>query len=155
MSDTFQSNAQPLARYISHKRVGDFIFFSGVIAVDPVFKKVITGFDDLPEDIALKIGKTNELSVDIKQQKILSQSWYILDYIEQTIQTMGGEMKDVFKLVQYFTNLDHFPLYSTVRNQFYPKNPPISTIVEVKAMLPNAEIVIEIEATAYLPLSSK
>lgn len=153
MPKEFETNATPLAKYTSYKCVGDFIFFSGVIAVDPEKKKVILGFDDLPENIALKIGKTHEYSVDIKQERILSQSWYILNYIEKNIQALGGEMKDVFKLVQYFTNLDHFPLYSKVRNQFYLDHAPLSTIVEVKAMLPNSDIVIEVEATAYLPRS--
>ena len=30
--------------------------------------------------------------------------------------------------------------------------PPASTVVEVSAMLPTADILIEVEATAYLPL---
>lgn len=147
------SNAKPLARYLTSKRVGDFIFFSGVIAVDPEAKKIIQSFSDIPSEVAYQICKTGEFSVDIKQEKILSQSWYILDFIEKTIQEHGGELKDVFKLVQYFTDLNHFPLYSKVRNQFFTEEPPISTVVEVKAMLPSSDIVIEVEATAYLPLT--
>lgn len=147
------SNAQgaPLARYAASKRVGDFIFMSGVIAVDPAAKKIIRGFSDIPTEIADGIGRTGEFSVDIKQEVILAQSWYVLDAIRQHIEREGGDMKHVFKLVQYFKNLDHFPLYSRVRNQFFPDEPPISTIVEVSAMLPSEDIVIEVEATAYLP----
>lgn len=141
----------PLARYAASKRVGDFIFMSGVIAVDPAQKKIIRGFDDIPLEVANKIGRTGEFSVDIKQEAILAQSWYVLDAIRQHIEREGGEMKDVFKLVQYFKNLDHFPLYSSVRNQFFPGEPPISTIVEVSGMLPSDAIVIEVEATAYSP----
>jgi enamine deaminase RidA (YjgF/YER057c/UK114 family) len=151
MQQHFENHALPLARYISHQRIGDFIFFSGVIAVDPIHKKIIQSFDDLPEDVALKLGKTGEFSVDIRQEKILSQSWYVLDFIEQRMLALGGSMQDVFKLVQYFKNLDHFPLYSKVRNQFYPTTTPVSTVVEVSAMLPTDEIIIEVEATAYLP----
>jgi len=61
----------------------------------------------------------------------------------------GG--RDVFKLVQYFRNLDHFPHYSRVRKLFFSGEPPASTVVEVSAMLPSADILIEVEATAYLP----
>lgn len=150
MQPDFQTNAQPLARYLKHKRIGDFVFFSGVIAVDPAQKKIITGFDDLSEEVALKLGKTGEFSVDFKQERILSQSWYVLASIEEQIQSLGGSMRDVFKLVQYFRDLEHFPLYSKVRNQFYPEAAPISTVVEVSAMLPSPEIVIEVEATAFL-----
>lgn len=147
------SNAQgaPLARYAASKRIGDFIFMSGVIAVNPAHQKIVCGFNDIPAETADQIGRTGEFSVDIKQEAILAQSWYVLDVIRQHIEREGGEMKDVFKLVQYFKNLDHFPLYSRVRNQFFPAEPPISTIVEVSGMLPSDAIVIEVEATAYLP----
>ena len=72
--------------------------------------------------------------------------------IRQIIEREGGQMSDVFKLVQYFRNLDHFPAYSQVRRQFFPGEPPVSTVVEVSAMLPTDDILIEVEATAYLPL---
>jgi len=54
--------------------------------------------------------------------------------------------------VQYFRNLDHFPHYSRVRKLFFTGEPPASTVVEVSAMLPTADILIEVEATAYLPI---
>lgn len=149
-TDTHDKGA-PLARYAASKRMGDFIFMSGVIAVDPAQQKIIRGFADIPTEAADQIGRTGEFSVDIKQEAILAQSWYVLDAIRQHIEREGGQMQHVFKLVQYFKNLDHFPLYSRVRNQFFPDEPPISTIVEVSAMLPSEDIVIEVEATAYLP----
>lgn len=61
-------------------------------------------------------------------------------------------MSDVFKLVQYFKNLDHFPRYGRVRKLFFPDQLPVSTVVEVSAMLPTTDILIEVEATAWLPL---
>ncbi|MGE6607036.1 RidA family protein [Halomonas sp. NPDC076908] len=142
----------PLARYAASKRVGDFIFLSGVIAVDPTRHLVISSFDDIPGEVADKIGRTGEFSSDIKKGAILSQSWYVLDSIQHIIEREGGQMSDVFKLVQYFRNLDHFPYYSQVRALFFPDTPPISTIVEVSAMLPNEKVLVEVEATAYLPL---
>ncbi|WP_417697765.1 RidA family protein [Psychromonas sp.] len=155
--NTNQKNAgqgAPLARYAATKRVGDFIFFSGVIAVNPKKKIIVQGFDDIPAEVADAIGRTGQFSADFKQQAILSQSWYVLNSIRQHIEQQGGKMSDVFKLVQYFKNLDHFPLFSQVRDQFFPGEPPISTIVEVSAMLPSEDILIEVEATAYLPLTS-
>jgi len=155
MTDQSKVNTQgaPLARYAASKRVGDFIFMSGVIAVDPTRQIIVKGFNDIPADIADSIGRTGEFSSDIKQEAILAQSWYVLDAIRQHIEREGGQMSDVFKLVQYFKNLDNFPLYSKVRNQFFPDEAPISTIVEVSGMLPSEDIIIEVEATAYLPLS--
>lgn len=145
----------PLARYSASRRVGDFLFLSGVIAVDPARGVIINSFDDIPADVADSLGRTGEFSSDIKLGPILAQSWYVLNAIKGIIEREGGQMSHVFKLVQYFKNLDHFPLYSQVRRQFFPGEPPISTIVQVSAMLPSEEILIEVEATAYLPPSGK
>ena len=144
--------AQPLARYAAWRRAGDFVFLSGVIAVDPQAGKIIQGYKDIPTESAQQIGQTGEFSSDFKEGPILAQSWYVLNSIKNTVESAGGQMSDVFKLVQYFKNLDHFPLYSRVRKQFFPGDPPASTVVEVSAMLPSADILIEVEATVWLPL---
>ncbi len=143
--------AKPLARYAAFKRVGDFVFLSGIIAVDPARAKIITGFADLPPEVRKPLGETGEFSVDIRQGPILAQSWYVFDRIRATIETAGGSMKNVFKLVQYFKDLDDYPLFNRVRTTFFPDDPPVSTVVQVSAMLPSPEILVEVEATAYLP----
>lgn len=144
--------AQPLARYAAWRRAGDYVFLSGVIAVDPQQGKIIQSYADIPSDAALQIGQTGEFSTDFKEGTILAQSWYVLNSIRNTVESAGGQMSDVFKLVQYFKNLDHFPLYSRVRKQFFPGEPPVSTVVEVSGMLPSPDILIEVEATLWLPL---
>jgi enamine deaminase RidA (YjgF/YER057c/UK114 family) len=60
-------------------------------------------------------------------------------------------MDDVVKLVQYFRDIRQYPAYNRVRGLFYPSEPPVSTVVEVSRFLPGDALVIEIEATAYLP----
>lgn len=144
--------AQPLARYAAWRRAGDFIFLSGVIAVEPAQQKIVRGFADIPDEAAELIGRTGEFSSDYKDGPILAQSWFVLDRIRLTIEAAGGQISDVFKLVQYFKCLDDFPRYSRVRRLFFPGEPPASTVVEVSGMLPSPDIVIEVEATAYLPL---
>ena len=144
--------AQPLARYAAWRRAGDFVFLSGVIAVDPQAGKIVLGYKDIPTDAAVQIGQTGEFSTDYKEGPILAQSWYVLNSIKHTAECAGGQLSDVVKLVQYFRNLDHFPLYSRVRKQFFPGDPPVSTVVEVSAMLPSPDILIEVEATMWLPI---
>ena len=144
--------AQPLARYAAWRRAGDFVFLSGVIAVDPQAGKIVQGYKDVPTDAAVQIGQTGEFSTDYKEGPILAQSWYVLNSIKNTAESAGGQLSDVVKLVQYFRNLDHFPLYSRVRKQFFPGDPPVSTVVEVSAMLPSPDILIEVEATMWLPI---
>ena len=144
--------AQPLARYSAWRRAGDFVFLSGVIAVDPASATIVKGYADIPAAARALLGETGEFSTDVREGPILAQSWFVLDRIRSTVEAAGGQMGDVFKLVQYFRNLDHFPQYSRVRNLFFPGEPPASTVVEVSAMLPTADILVEVEATAYLPL---
>ena len=151
MSATPSGIAQPLARYAAWRRAGDLVFLSGIIAVDPAAGRIVRGYADIPDDAATLIGRSGEFSSDIKEGPILAQSWHVLDAIRQTIEAAGGQMSDVVKLVQYFRNLDHFPQYSRVRKLFFPGEPPASTVVEVSAMLPTPEILIEVEATAWLP----
>lgn len=143
--------AQPLARYAAWRRAGDLILLSGVIAVDPAAGRIVRGYDDIPPEARQLIGQTGEFSSDVKEGPVLAQSWFVLDRIRATVEDAGGTMADVVKLVQYFRNLDHFPLYSRVRKLFFPGEPPSSTVVEVSAMLPTADILIEVEATAWVP----
>ncbi|MFM0618201.1 RidA family protein [Paraburkholderia nemoris] len=143
--------AKPLARYAPYKRKGDFIFLSGIIAVDPAAGKIVQGYDDVPHEVRGRIGMTGEFSVDIKEGPIRAQSWYVLDRIRATIEAAGGSMADVFKLVQYFRDLRDYPAYNRVRGMFFEGDPPVSTVVQVSAMLPDESILVEVEATAWLP----
>ena len=146
------STAQPLARYAAWRRAGDLVLLSGVIAVDPAARTIVKGYADIPPAARQLIGETGEFSTDMREGAILAQSWFVLDRIKATVEDAGGQMSDVIKLVQYFRFLDHFPLYSRVRKLFFPGAPPASTVVEVSRMLPADDIVIEVEATAYIPL---
>jgi 2-iminobutanoate/2-iminopropanoate deaminase len=142
---------KPLANYAAWRRAGDFIFLSGIIPVNPQTTLIVRGYDDIPAAAQQLLGRTGEFSTDIKEGPILAQSWYVLESIRTTIESAGGQMSDVIKLVQYFRNLDHFPHYSRVRKLFYPDTPPVSTVVQVSEMLPSPDVLIEVEATAWLP----
>jgi enamine deaminase RidA (YjgF/YER057c/UK114 family) len=144
-------SGQPLARYAAAKRIGDLVYFSGVIAVDAATRAVIERFEQLPPDVRAALGETGEMSVDVFQQPILVQSWVVLDRIRELAEQHGGTMDSVFKLVQYFTDLRDYPLYSRVRRLFYPGEPPVSTVVEVSGMLPSRQVRIEVEGTACIP----
>jgi enamine deaminase RidA (YjgF/YER057c/UK114 family) len=134
------------------KRIGDMVYMSGVIAVDPATRTVVQQFDQLPPEVRQQLGETGELSVDIFQAPVLVQSYFVLNRIRELAVEAGGGMGDVFKLVQYFTDLRDYPLYNRVRRLFYPGDPPVSTVVEVSGMLPSREVRIEVEATAFIPL---
>src|SRR5882724_10950688 len=124
------SIAQPLAKYSAWRRAGDFVFLSGVIAVDPASATIVKGYADIPQAARELLGETGEFSTDIKEGPILAQSWFVLDRIKSTLEAAGGQMDDVIKLVQYLRSLDHFPYYSRVRKLFFGGALPVSTVVE-------------------------
>ena len=149
------STGAPLANYLAAKRVGNMLYLSGVIAVDPAARKVITAYDDLPVEGRSQLQSlgyvTGQMSVDIFEAPAAAQSWFVLNRIKDIVEAEGAQMKDVFKLVQYFRDLRHYPAYNRVRGLFCPE-PVVSTVVEVTRMLPSDEVLIEVEATAFLPV---
>ncbi len=144
----------PLANYLAAKRVGNMLYLSGVIAVDPALRKVISSYTDLPLDAQTELQRlgynTGQMSVDIFEAPAAAQSWFVLNSIKSIVEAEGGQMQDVFKLVQYFRDLRHYPAFNRVRGLFCP-DPVVSTVVEVSRMLPSDEVLIEVEATAFLP----
>lgn len=147
------SAGQHLGSDLAVKRVGNLLFMSGVIAVDPTAQKVMTSYADLPPLARTSLRAlgydTGQLSVDILEAPIVVQSWFVLNRIRELAQEHGAAMNDVFKLVQYFRDLRHYPAYNRVRQLFCPHG-VVSTVVEVSAMLPSADVLIEVEATALL-----
>lgn len=106
------STGKPLANYLTAKRIGDTLYLSSVIAVDPGTRPVINAFEDLPAHaITQPRGPgyaTGQMSVDIFEAPAACQSWFMLKRIQAIVQVDGGQMRDVFKLVQYFRNLRSF-----------------------------------------------
>jgi enamine deaminase RidA (YjgF/YER057c/UK114 family) len=149
------SMGQPMARYAAAKRVGDFVFMSGVVAVDPATRRAVSSYDDIPEaarEALRSVGyATGQMSVDVFEAPIVAQSWFVLERIRQLAAEHGGTMDDVVKLVQYFRHLPHYAPFNRVRGLFYPGEPPVSTVVEVSRFLPGDEVLVEVEGTMYLP----
>lgn len=149
----------PMANYAAAKRVGDFVFMSGVVAVDPTRRLAVSSYDDIPETARAALRPlgyvTGQMSVDVYEAPIVAQSWFVLERIRQLAAEHGGTMADVVKLVQYFRDLRHYAPYNRVRGLFYPGEPPVSTVVEVSRFLPGDALLVEVEATAYLPLTHR
>jgi len=149
------STGTPMAHYAAARRVGDFVFMSGVVAVDPATRQAVTRYEDIPTEALAPLRQlgyvTGQMSVDVFEAPIVAQSWFVLERIRQIAEEHGGQMSDVVKLVQYFRQLPHYAAYNRVRGLFYPEEPPVSTVVEVSRFLPGDEVLIEVEATMYLP----
>jgi enamine deaminase RidA (YjgF/YER057c/UK114 family) len=150
------SIGKPLAHYAAYKRAGDYVFMSGVIAVDPAAQVVVTGYAQIPEAARQELAAlgyvTGQMSVDVFEAPIVAQSWFVLNRIREMARECGGGMQDVARLVQYFRDLRHYPDYNRVRGLFFAE-PVVSTVVEASRMLPSDAVLVEVEATLYLPRS--
>lgn len=146
---------KPMAHYAAARRAGDFVFVSGIVAVDPVRQAVVQGYGELPDHATQALRSigyvTGQMSVDIYEAPAVAQSWFVLERVRQVALEHGGSMTDVVKLVQYFRDLRHYPFYNRVRGLFYGDAPPVSTVVEVARFMPGDGALIEVEATLYLP----
>ena len=148
------SAGKPMANYAAARRAGDFVFVSGVVAVDPVRKAIVQSYDELPpqaQEALRGLGYvTGQMTVDLYEAPAVAQSWVVLDRIRQIAAEHGAQMEDVVKLVQYFRDLRHYPFYNRVRGLFYPGEPPASTVVEVSRFMPGDGALVEVEATIYV-----
>ncbi|HEV7751213.1 MAG TPA: RidA family protein [Baekduia sp.] len=140
----------PLARYAPYRRAGDLVYLAGIIAVDTVAGRTISGYADLPAEARTALGETGEMSVDSKDGPIAAQSWFIMEQLQRVLGEVGGTMDDVVNLTQYFVDLRDFPIYNEVRATYFP-NPPASTVVRVAELLPTPASLLEVQAVAYIP----
>jgi 2-iminobutanoate/2-iminopropanoate deaminase len=145
---------QPMANYAAARRAGDFLFVSGVVAVDPARKAVVQSYEELPAHAREQLRgigyDTGQMTVDLYEAPAVAQSWFILERIREIAHAHGADMADAIKLVQYFRDLRHYPFYNRVRGLFYGANPPASTVVEVARFMPSDNALIEVEATIHL-----
>ena len=145
---------KPLANYAAWRRVGGHLYLSGVIAVDPSAGSVVTRYSDLPQAALPALQSlgfvTGQMSVDSFEAPIVAQSWWVLSRIQELAAEAGVPMKNAVRLVQYFRDLRDYPHYNRVRSLFF-EEPVVSTVVEVSRMLPNDQVLVEVEATFYKP----
>ena len=81
---------------------------------------------------------------------IVAQTRQVMENLRTGLEAAGGTFTDVVKVVNYITDVDLFAQMAAVRKQYLVAPFPVSTLVEVSAlMLP--ELLIEIEAIAVVP----
>ncbi|OMJ20438.1 2-aminomuconate deaminase [Smittium culicis] len=141
VSSFFMPNkAKPLASYPHAKRVGPFVFVSGISSRLP---------DDSYAGVSVN-PETNELVLDIKEQ-----TKAVLENIKAIIVEMGGKgLENLVDVTVFLANMNDFDQYNSVYNQYFDgANGPARTTVEISRLpgkLPS-KLLIEIKSTAYIP----
>jgi 2-iminobutanoate/2-iminopropanoate deaminase len=81
---------------------------------------------------------------------IAAQTRQVMENIGLALEAGGATFADVVKVVNYITDVDLFDQMAAVRKQYLKEPYPVSTLVEVSALM-YPELLIEIEAIAVVP----
>ena len=86
----------------------------------------------------------------VGQGNIRVQTRQVLENLKSVLAQGGAAMDDVVKVTVFVTNVaEHYSEIHEVRAEYFPKDYPASTMVEVKALV-QPELLIEIEAIAVV-----
>lgn len=115
--------------HFSHATViearGKLVFVSGMLAKGPDGKIVGVG------DIA-------------------AQTRQVCENIKSAMEAAGGTLADICRVDVFVRNMEQFDAIHAVRRQYWPENPPASTMVETPKMT-TPDALIEISAIAVVP----
>ena len=135
-----EGKATPRGAYPHIKRVGDFLFISGTSS-------------RLPDNTIAGVNKIDEMGTmhfDIEEQTRV-----VLENIKDYLATEGASMTDVVDITTFLVNMNDFGGYNQVYSEYFNKETgPARTTVAVH-QLPHPQLVIEIKAMAYSPVSAK
>lgn len=134
-SKVLKDKATPRGNYPHIKRVGDFLYVSGVSS-----RKPDNSFAGVEVD---EYGTTN-LNIEV-------QTRAVLENIDSILQSEGASLKDVVDITSFLVNMNDFGGYNKVYGEFFDHTGPTRTTVAVH-QLPHPHLVIEIKAIAYYPV---
>ena len=105
-------------------KVGNLVYISGQIALDPDGKVVGEG--------------------DMR-----AQSQRVYENIEAILKKAGGSFENIVKVTAYLTDMSRYLQYNEVRAKAFKNYRPASTTVEVTGLAFKG-LLVEVEAIAYL-----
>jgi 2-iminobutanoate/2-iminopropanoate deaminase len=114
---------QAIGPYSQAVRIGDLIFCSGQIPMDPETGELVTG----------DIG---------------AQTERVLENLQAVLQAAGAGMDGVVKCTVFLADMNDFAAMNEVYGRFFEKDPPARAAVEV-SRLPK-DVGVEIEAVAFV-----
>lgn len=112
-----------IGTYSQAVRVGDTLYLSGQIPLDPATMELVDG----------------GMEVQIRR---------VLDNLGAVAEAAGGSLSDVVKLNVFLTDLAHFPVVNQVMQEYFPEPYPARAAIGVAALPKGAAV--EMDAVAVL-----
>lgn len=121
-----QTDAAPAAigTYSQAVRIGDTVYLSGQIPLQPATMELIEG----------------DMELQVRQ---------VFDNLTAVAQAAGGSLDDVAKLNVFLTDLSHFPLVNQVMSEYFNEPYPARAAIGVAGLPKGAEV--EMDAILHLP----
>ena len=115
---------RPVGPYSQGIKVGDFLFVSGQVSLDP---------------------KTNEIT----GETIEEQTKITLENLKAIVEEGGATMADVVKVTAVLSDMSNFNAFNEIYKGFFPSPPP-SRICYAANLLGKGRLLVEIDAIAYV-----
>lgn len=119
------TESAPLAigPYSQAVRVGNLVFFSGQIPIDPATGELVAG------------------GIEVQAERTMKNMYAVL-------QAAGLGFQDVIKTTIFLADLGEFITVNEIYGRYFPENPPARSCVQVAALPKQA--LIEIEWIAFV-----
>lgn len=120
MHKTIQTDQAPAAigPYSQAVRVGDLVFVSGQIPLDPITMSLVDGGID-------------------------AQTRRVFDNLDALCQAAGGSLDDVVKLSIFLTDLGHFATVNGIMAEYFAEPYPARAAIGVAALPKDAQVEVE------------
>jgi reactive intermediate/imine deaminase len=120
-----EGQAEPISHFTDAVRAGEFLYVSGIVAVD--------GHGDL-----------------VGGDDVVAQTRQVFENMRAVLGAAGCGFADVVKVTIFLTDVDDRPLINPVRQEVFGATRPASTLVEVPRLAVDGAKV-EIECVALVP----
>ena len=120
-----EGQAEPISYFTDAVRAGEFLYVSGIVAVD--------GHGDL-----------------VGGDDVIAQTRQVFENMRAVLGAAGCGFADVVKVTIFLTDVDDRPLINPVRQEVFGATRPASTLVEVPRLAVDGAKV-EIECVALVP----
>jgi 2-aminomuconate deaminase len=125
----------PVGAYPHARRVGQFLFLSGV---GPRKK----GSKEIP-------GVTLDAAGNILEYDIATQCHSVFANVKAVLEASGAQWKDLVDVTVYLTNMKKdFPVFNKLWSEYFPEHPPCRTTLEINAL--PTPIAIELKCIAWM-----
>lgn len=119
------ADARPDLPFSHVTRVGDTLYVSGQVGIDPATKQVVEG-------------------------GIAAQTRQTLDNLKRALALADAGLEHVAKVNVFLTDMSDFAAFNAVYREYFPTTPPSRTTVGTSG-LSSPAMVVEIEAIAVAP----